>query len=111
MALIYPKVTSLANSLKLFIKHYKGVPRCSGGIHTSPVLSDTMRKWQVHQYGGTEELTLCTTASIPTITKPDEILVKVHAASVNPIDPMMIGKFLSSTCVDIICIHVHMTCN
>ena len=41
---------------------------------------------------GNEELSLSTSARIPNIQSPKDILVEVHAASVNPIDVMMRGK-------------------
>lgn len=48
-----------------------------------------MKAWQIFQYGGNEELTLSNTAKIPEIWNPNDILVEVHAASVNPIDVNM----------------------
>ena len=41
---------------------------------------------------GNEELSLSTSARIPNIQSPKDILVEVQAASVNPIDVMMRGK-------------------
>ncbi|XP_041352082.1 reticulon-4-interacting protein 1, mitochondrial-like isoform X2 [Gigantopelta aegis] len=55
---------------------------------TSSVLSE-MSAWQIHQYGGNEELSLSTTSRVPYIDHPNDIVVKVHAASVNPIDVHM----------------------
>lgn len=55
-----------------------------------------MFAWQIHSYGDLNELQL-TKARIPPITRPTDMLVKVHAASVNPIDCYMISKlFLNS---------------
>ncbi|XP_067674421.1 reticulon-4-interacting protein 1 homolog, mitochondrial-like [Haliotis asinina] len=53
----------------------------------------SMSAWQIHQYGGNEEFTLSRTAKVPTIRSPDELLVEVHAASVNPIDVLMRGGY------------------
>lgn len=53
-----------------------------------------MQAWQIHQYGGNEELTWSDKARAATIKSPDEILIKVDAASVNPIDVRMRGSFL-----------------
>ncbi len=50
---------------------------------------DTMKSWQMHSYGGPAELQLSTRERIPTLNGPDEVLVKIHAASVNPIDLAM----------------------
>lgn len=48
-----------------------------------------MKAWQIYQYGGNEELTLSTSAKIPEIKNPKDILIEIHAASVNPIDVNM----------------------
>ncbi|OAD57257.1 Reticulon-4-interacting protein 1, mitochondrial [Eufriesea mexicana] len=47
-----------------------------------------MQAWQIHSYGGLEELKL-STIRIPVIARPTDILVKVEASSVNPIDIAM----------------------
>lgn len=52
-----------------------------------------MKAWQIYQYGGNEQLTLTSTARIPKITSPSDILVKVLAASVNNIDVRMRGGY------------------
>lgn len=51
-----------------------------------------MSAWQIHQYGGNEELALSSTVRMPTLRSPEDILIQVHAASVNPIDVRMRGK-------------------
>ena len=50
-----------------------------------------MSAWQISQYGGVEELYLNTSKHIPSIRRPDELVIRIHAASVNPFDTMMIG--------------------
>lgn len=50
-----------------------------------------MKAWQIASYGGIEQLQLAN-VRLPTISKPTEVLVKVDAASVNPIDIAMISK-------------------
>ncbi|KAK7487754.1 hypothetical protein BaRGS_00021021 [Batillaria attramentaria] len=52
-----------------------------------------MMAWQIYQYGGNEELTLSDRARAATIKAPNELLIKVHAASVNPIDVKMRGGY------------------
>lgn len=47
-------------------------------------LPDQMQSWSLHRYGA-DALEL-TTLDTPSIKSPSDILVKVHAASVNPID-------------------------
>ncbi|XP_043277624.1 reticulon-4-interacting protein 1, mitochondrial [Venturia canescens] len=46
------------------------------------------RAWQIHSYGGLEDLKL-SNVRIPVISKPNEVLVKIDASSVNPIDVAM----------------------
>ncbi|CAL8090621.1 unnamed protein product [Orchesella dallaii] len=58
---------------------------------------ETMKSWQIHSYGGPSELQLTTSSRIPLINKPDEVLVKVHAASVNPIDLAMTKGYGAET--------------
>lgn len=52
-----------------------------------------MLAWQIHSYGGLDELKL-QPVSIPALTKPSEVLIKVTSASINPIDLAMMGKIL-----------------
>lgn len=51
-------------------------------------VEDKMQAWQIHSYGGLEELKL-SNVRIPVIAKPTDILVKVEASSVNSIDIAM----------------------
>ena len=53
----------------------------------------TMTAWEIERYGSTSEMNLSTTTHIPTLRSPDDILIEVHAASVNPIDTRMLGVF------------------
>jgi NADPH:quinone reductase-like Zn-dependent oxidoreductase len=52
-----------------------------------------MSAWQIHEYGDVDKLTLSNTISVPIIQRPHEVLVEVHAASVNPVDVMMLGGY------------------
>ena len=54
---------------------------------------DKMSSWQIHAYGDLSELQYSPQMRIPHITQPNQVLVKVDAASVNPIDVAMIGTF------------------
>ena len=47
-----------------------------------------IQAWQIHSYGGVDDLKLSNTR-IPVISKPNELLIKVDASSVNPIDVAM----------------------
>ena len=51
-------------------------------------IEDKMQAWQIHSYGGLEELKL-SNVRIPVIAKPTDVLVKVEASSINPIDVAM----------------------
>jgi NADPH:quinone reductase-like Zn-dependent oxidoreductase len=51
-----------------------------------------MLAWQIHSYGGLEELQLSKTARIPQIKGPNDVLIQVYASSINPIDLSMMGK-------------------
>lgn len=56
---------------------------------------ERMQAWQIHSYGSLDELKL-STVKIPVLSRPSDILIKVEAASVNPIDVAMIGKVSSN---------------
>ncbi|GBP15825.1 Reticulon-4-interacting protein 1 homolog, mitochondrial [Eumeta japonica] len=53
---------------------------------------DKMYAWQIHSYGELSELRL-DEARVPSLRGPDEILVRVHASSINPLDIAMIGGY------------------
>jgi len=55
-------------------------------------LPSTMSAWQLHEYGGINQLKLSSTVPMPVICRPHDVLVRVHAASVNPVDVLMAGK-------------------
>ncbi|CAH1960537.1 unnamed protein product [Acanthoscelides obtectus] len=50
------------------------------------------KAWQLHEYGDTSNLRL-DYSRLPVIRKPNEVLVQVEAASVNPIDLYMLGGY------------------
>lgn len=56
-------------------------------------LDDKMQAWQIHCYGGIEEVKLFT-VKMPVISRPTDVLVKVDASSVNPFDLALTSKFL-----------------
>uniref|UniRef100_A0A1B6CS42 Enoyl reductase (ER) domain-containing protein n=1 Tax=Clastoptera arizonana TaxID=38151 RepID=A0A1B6CS42_9HEMI len=55
-----------------------------------------MAAWQIHSYGGLEELQLGRNVRIPFIQSPNEVLIKVLSSSVNPLDIAMIGGYGST---------------
>ena len=60
----------------------------------APKLKDAqkMLAWSKHAYGDVNELQLGQ-SRIPVIDRPYQVLVAVQAASVNPIDSLMLGQF------------------
>lgn len=59
-------------------------------------LPSTMSAWQLHEYGSINQLKLSNSVPLPIISRPHDVLVRVQAASVNPVDVMMLGKWSSS---------------
>ena len=64
-------------------------------------LPSTMSAWQLHKYGSINQLKLSNSVSLPIISRPHDVLVRVQAASVNPVDVMMVGKWSSSCSCDV----------
>lgn len=56
----------------------------------------TMRAWQAYKYGSPEDLQLNLSTVIPVITRPTDVLIEVHASSLNPIDVMMLQGYGAS---------------
>lgn len=52
-----------------------------------------MRRWELTEYGSTDSLNLVQDAVVPMKLKTDQVLVKVAAASVNPIDVEMMEGY------------------
>lgn len=51
-----------------------------------------MSAWRIHSFsGGVDQLKLNESTKIPTITRPNDVLIQVKAASVNPLDAQMKG--------------------
>lgn len=48
------------------------------------------QSWQIHDYGEIKNLKLGL-SRVPIIRDPNEVLIEVKAASVNPIDLLMLG--------------------
>lgn len=55
--------------------------------------SRKMNGWQIHSYGGFDDLELSQSIRIPMITKPTELLIKIDTSSVNPLDVAMAGGY------------------
>lgn len=54
-----------------------------------------MKAWQINSFGKdiSSQLQLNDKATVPEITKPDELLIKIHATSINPIDCYMVKGY------------------
>jgi len=61
-------------------------------------LDDRMQAWQIHSYNGLDDLRL-SNVRMPMITNPTDVLVKIEAASVNPIDVAMTGTLFLFNCI------------
>ncbi|XP_066583860.1 reticulon-4-interacting protein 1, mitochondrial-like [Prorops nasuta] len=57
---------------------------------------EKMPAWQIHSYDGLKGLAL-SNARIPIISRPTEVLIKVEASSVNPIDVLMTEGYGATT--------------
>lgn len=51
-----------------------------------------MSGWQIHEYGDVDILQFNNNIKMPMVKSPNEVLVKVSATSVNPIDVAMMSK-------------------
>ncbi len=56
-------------------------------------IPNTMRRWEITEYGSLDNLTLNRSALVPGELKPDQILLKTFATSVNPIDTEMLEGY------------------
>lgn len=70
---------------------------CWGCSHTrlfsvTRVCSSTMPAWVIEKYGSNEVLRFSKDAPFPVINYPNEVIVKVFAAGLNPIDVSMRGE-------------------
>lgn len=54
-----------------------------------------MPAWVIDKYGGNDVLRFTKNASFPFITYPNEVIVKVYAAGINPLDVRMRGEDLT----------------
>ncbi|XP_059213011.1 reticulon-4-interacting protein 1 homolog, mitochondrial-like [Centropristis striata] len=56
-------------------------------------LQGCMAAWVIHQYGASGVLKLSEETPLPIVRSPTEVMVKVHAASLNPLDISMRGGY------------------
>ena len=53
----------------------------------------TMSAWQTKKYGQIRNLTQTESARVPNLQRPDDVLVQVYSASVNPVDFKLLGMW------------------
>ncbi|KAL6255121.1 hypothetical protein P5V15_013451 [Pogonomyrmex californicus] len=70
--------------------HLRSLSKLSVDCKENP--DDRMQAWQIHSYNGLEDLRL-SNVRMPIIMNPTDVLVKVEAASVNPIDVAMTNGY------------------
>lgn len=51
-----------------------------------------MSGWQIHKYGKVDVLKCSHNIKMPDVKRPNDVVVQVHAASVNSIDVAMMSK-------------------
>lgn len=64
-------------------------------VAEAPSWSPKMIAWQAHSYGTIDDLVLTSNARSPLVVGPRELLVRIKASSVNPLDALMAGKWTS----------------
>ncbi|XP_062863573.1 reticulon-4-interacting protein 1 homolog, mitochondrial [Trichomycterus rosablanca] len=70
---------------------------CMRRISSSTRLNTVMQAWVLDQYGDNSVLRFTKNAAFPIIHYPNEVIVKVHAAGINPIDVNMRGGYGAAT--------------
>ncbi|XP_019940706.1 reticulon-4-interacting protein 1 homolog, mitochondrial [Paralichthys olivaceus] len=73
------------------------VSRLSRSFTTSSTRRDIMPAWVIDKYGGNDVLRFTKNASFPVINYPNEVIVKVCAAGLNPLDVSMRGGYGAAT--------------
>uniref|UniRef100_A0A3B3CKK8 NAD(P)H oxidoreductase RTN4IP1, mitochondrial n=1 Tax=Oryzias melastigma TaxID=30732 RepID=A0A3B3CKK8_ORYME len=66
-------------------------------VRTSSRCLDVMPAWVIDKYGSNDVLRFTRNASFPSITYPNEVVVKVFAAGLNPLDVSMRGGYGAAT--------------
>lgn len=54
-----------------------------------------MSAWCIDSYGTNEVLRFSEEIPMPTVTSPTDVMIQVHATSLNPLDVAMRGKWLA----------------
>lgn len=85
-----------ANGMKTLVR--SGICACSRkrNICSSPSRLQNMSAWVIDQYGSNGVLRFTEEISLPVINVSSEVMIKVNAASLNPLDVAMRGTFRNS---------------
>ncbi|KAA0711164.1 Reticulon-4-interacting protein 1 -like protein, mitochondrial [Triplophysa tibetana] len=67
------------------------------GFNVSSSRNTVMTAWVIDKYGKNEVLRFTKNAPLPIVNYPNEVIVKVHAASLNPLDISMRGGYGAAT--------------
>ncbi|XP_026479299.1 reticulon-4-interacting protein 1, mitochondrial-like [Ctenocephalides felis] len=97
---IMMRTNALNKLLKTFPSCAKR-PLCTNAVNVNDIEINYTRKrkmkaWHIHSYGSLDEVKLSEKYRTPFISHSKDVLVKVHAASVNPIDVAMLGGYGST---------------
>ncbi|XP_061156664.1 reticulon-4-interacting protein 1 homolog, mitochondrial [Syngnathus typhle] len=82
---------------RLFLHRNISRTSVSRFFKTSSSSRTVMPAWVIDKYGGNDVLRFTKNASFPVITYPNEVIVKVFAAGLNPIDVSMRGGYGAAT--------------
>lgn len=88
--------TSRLSNVRYVTQAISETSRAAGVVQTKeeqPSSRLKMKGWQIHSYGGVEELQFSDKLKMPQIRKSDECLVKVLSTTVNPIDVAMLSGY------------------
>ncbi|XP_020293895.1 reticulon-4-interacting protein 1, mitochondrial [Pseudomyrmex gracilis] len=80
-------ILKLKNNVRL--AQFRSLAQLSANLKENP---DRMQTWQIHSYNGPEDLKF-SNIRVPMIRHPTDVLVKIEAASVNPIDVAMTNGY------------------
>ncbi|KAK2843852.1 hypothetical protein Q7C36_012067 [Tachysurus vachellii] len=75
-------------------KHTGGVRTLSTSSHRA---QSVMQAWVIDQYGDNSVLRFTTNAAFPVLHYPNEVIIKVQAAGLNPLDVNMRGGYGAAT--------------
>jgi hypothetical protein len=66
----------------------------SYSIPSTKTSSGRMQAWIIYYYGDNQQFTLSDSVQMPMILSPKDVLIKVLASSINPIDIRRRGKII-----------------